>query len=162
MNLIKRAARKLRRVYNKVFPKLPPINVSDNKTAHFSIDDAHYFFKDLNDKEFVYNSCLENKFLSSLKHLHDKYNAVFTLYVYAEASGIGEEGRDFSIMNTTRKFDDELKSLSPWLKLSFHGVSRDTSPVLSIEEFVKHYDKFVERFTDRQTDSSKASLLVVH
>jgi hypothetical protein len=146
MNLIRRAARRLRSVCKKAFPELPPVNVSGNKTVHFSIDDAHYFFKDLTDKETEYKSCLENKFLSSLKYLHDKYNAVFTLYVYVIASGIGESGEDFDIMNMTRKFDDELKNFSPWLNLSFHGVSRDTSPVLASEEFAERYDKFIERF----------------
>jgi hypothetical protein len=153
LNLIERAAGKLRRVCGRAFPRLPPINVSDNKTVHFSIDDAHYFFKDLTDKETEYKSCLENKFLSSLKDLHDKYDAVFTLYVYVIASGAGENGKDFNIANATRKFDDELKNLSPWLKLGFHGVSRDTSPVLTTGEFVGHYDKFIERFGFSQSVS---------
>jgi len=87
------------------------------KKYRFSIDDNILVFKDL--AENNYSSIFDNKYLSFLKSLHDKYGTKIQLNIYYETDG-------FNLSKMPERFKSEWEGVSDWLRLSFHAYCDDS------------------------------------
>jgi len=87
------------------------------KKYRFSIDDNILVFKDL--AENNYSSIFENRYLSLLKSVHDKYGTKIQLNIYYETDG-------FVLSEMPDRYKKEWEENSPWLRLSFHAYSDAT------------------------------------
>ena len=98
------------------YPTLIAEKIKDYKkyitsTVHLSFDDVELSLNNLKNKS--YTSIFNEPFFGMLKELHDKYNAIFSLYVYTDS---------FNTINKTSYQQDFIKN-SDWLKIGFHATN---------------------------------------
>jgi len=110
-----------------------------HKFAHISIDDTINIFDDL--KKSHYKSIFENKTLKRLKYMHDKYGAIFTMYVFYEFNGK-------TIENTPTQYKEEFESNSDWLKFGFHAYSDKSFYGKDKPNISDEYNKFIEEMKE--------------
>lgn len=110
---------------------------SQERYAHFSIDDSFEIFSDLTNNETEYDSIFKNRWLSFYKHLHDTYGVVITCYVYYENG-------DINLSGVTDKFKKEFQENSSWLKFGFHSYgANDTFADTSAQTAKEQYDTVI-------------------
>ena len=83
----------------------------NTSTVHLSFDDVELSLNNL--KNNTYTSIFNEPFFEMLKELHDKYNCIFTLYVYTDS---------FNAINKT-SYQQEFTNNSDWLKIGFHATN---------------------------------------
>lgn len=74
----------------------------------------------MTENQDVYNSIFDNKTLSWLRYLHEKYGVVVSGYIYFKTA-------DFSISTCTGRFRTEFENNSDWLRFGFHSIHGGTS-----------------------------------
>ena len=92
------------------------------KYIHISFDDVYTCLWDLTQKEKTYTSIFENAFLADLKLLHQRYRAVFSLYLFNKVDDC-----NFQLSDVTGKFFSEFAANSDWLKFGFHAEDEKTN-----------------------------------
>lgn len=105
------------------------------KFAHISIDDVINVFDDL--KKNQYESIFENKFLSQLSDMHNKYGTKFSLFVFYEFNGK-------SLNGTPTRYKDEFIKNSDWLKFGFHAYSNESKYEYDYDNIENEYLKTIE------------------
>ena len=111
------------------------MSVKNVKKYRFSIDDNILVFKDLANNN--YSSIFENKYLSFLKSVHEKFGTKIQLNIYYETDG-------FLLSEMPDKYREEWESNSDWLRLSFHAYCDDS------------------RYQDCDYDTMKRDIELVH
>lgn len=97
--------------------KSKKIAITDSKrTIHMSFDDVINSFDDITKND--YDSIFQNDFFGFLEELHEKYGAVFSLYVFYE-----NEDQTFNLSDMSDKYVKEFKENSQWLKFGFHSLN---------------------------------------
>lgn len=87
---------------------------------HVSVDDVYLCLKELSDNADSFNSIFDNDFFAFLREMHEKYNAVFSLYCFNTADG-------WDISEVTDKFAYEFAENSDWIKFGFHAENADAN-----------------------------------
>ena len=85
-----------------------------NKPIHFSIDDVNACMINLNNNSDKYNSVFDEPFFATLKKMHERTGAKFTLYLY-------EKKGDFTLKKLPSMYHKELKECNSWLRFGFHA-----------------------------------------
>ena len=97
----------------------------------FTVDDNIRFLKELTHSDA--KSIFEHPYLAMYRRLHERYGAKIQLNLFYEVDG-------FDLSQMTSKYNDEWKSNSHWLKLSFHSRMENVYPY--------QYSDYDEVFTD--------------
>lgn len=89
----------------------------DNKTAHFSVDDAIWLFLGLRD--WNYGSVFEQPVLSFFRDLHEKYGITVSFYCFMTQDG-------FDLKSVPDRYREELESNRAWCRFGFHAIDENT------------------------------------
>ncbi len=113
-------------------------NIEKKPYMHISVDDVNWILKELKINMNSYNSIFESPTFGFLKEMHDKYNAVFSLYLFNK----GLDGWELNEMTT--KFKQEFIKHASWLKFGFHA-KEDSSDynVQSKEDLLADYKQII-------------------
>lgn len=104
-----------------------------NSYIHISIDDVMYCIKNLSSENPA--SLFSEPLFALLKQLHDKYGAVFSLYVYnLQNSGF---------LNMPTKYQQEFIDNSDWLKIGFHIYADGQIGDMTKATAISNYNDFV-------------------
>lgn len=90
-----------------------------SKSFIFTVDDNIRFLKELNDSEC--QSIFEHPYLAMYKRLHKRFGLKVQLNLFYEMDGF-----DLSMM--TKRYKDEWRQNSDWLKMSFHSKRENVKP----------------------------------
>ena len=82
------------------------------RTAHLSVDDTIWLFKDLNEEE--YTSAFEQPILGFFRTLHQKYGIAISFYCFEEQDWM-------RLSAVTDRYQQELAESSGWLRFGFHA-----------------------------------------
>lgn len=105
---------------------------TNTSTIHISFDDVNLCMQNLINN--IYDSLFDEPLFSTLKFLHDTYNACFSLYVFTDT---------FNNIAST-KYKDEFIKNSNWLKIGYHSKNlEDSIDNLSYREVLNRYNTFV-------------------
>lgn len=89
------------------------------KSFSYTVDDNIKFLKQISEKNC--ESIFEHPYLAMYKRLHEKYGAKIQLNLFYECDG-------FNLSMLSDKYIEEWKSVSDWLKLSFHSRLENVNP----------------------------------
>lgn len=103
-----------------------------NSFLHISLDDVTYCIKNLSSGNLT--SLFSEPLFALLKQLHDKYGAVFSLYVY--------NLQDSGFLNMPTKYQQEFIANSDWLKVGFHIYASGQMTDTSKETAMSNYNAF--------------------
>ena len=106
-----------------------------NKVVHLSIDDVDAFL-DLVKYQDEYQSIYDHQLFNYLRHLHDEYGAVFSLYVYQHSAD-----HSLSISDVPRKFKTDFMNAKCWLRIGFHAIDIHENIPTTVNEFKNAYDE---------------------
>lgn len=87
--------------------------------VHISIDDVSEVLRDLTLRQNDYATMFDNPTLAFLKYLHEKYGAIFSLYVFYTHDG-------FDLSKVPSKYSGEFARNASWLKFGFHSFDAKT------------------------------------
>lgn len=123
---------------------------------HFSVDDVNGIFEDLTKNKDKYKNAFEQPYLKFIKKLHDKYGAVFSLYLFY--SWDIDNKSCFKISDTTNKFVKDFKENAYWLKFGFHAVDSKWYLKKQEENAILYYNKTIKEIkritgTDQSIDN---------
>ena len=107
--------------------------LNKSKFIHISFDDCIETFESLNDNN--YNLIFDNKFLLTLKEMHDLYGAQFSLFCY-------NKNDKFELKNCTTRYKNEFENNSGWLKFRFHA--NDTSSDYNNYSIINDYNLCID------------------
>lgn len=126
------------------------------KYIHISIDDVLGSLKYLTLYKKEIKSIWETRFYGKLQELHEKYNAIFSLYCF-------DEGRGFSIKDCTDKFKNDFLQANSWLRFGFHGrdIGIEFSVGNNIKEYIDAYTNF-ENFIKRNQLDNPLKVIRLH
>ena len=115
---------------------------------HISIDDTFSVLKNLTINATTYTSLFDHPDFAFMKSMHEKYGAVFSLYVFNKMTG-----DSFNLSAMTDKFKQDFSKNAHWLKLGYHSDAEDTySDTLTDSELVANvksvYDQ-IQRFASK-------------
>lgn len=113
------------------------IEKSNNSFLHISFDDVSLCLNNLSNNSF--NSVFDEPFFNMLKGLHDRYNTVFSLYVWK----ISE------LSNIPAKYKKEFTDNSDWLKFGFHALTSGSLSDASYETALNEYNSFVNTIYEK-------------
>ena len=105
------------------------IEKSRNSFLHMSFDDCEHCIKNLKNV----SSLWDEPFFAFLKNIHDKYNTVFSIYVWNLAD----------LNNIPSTFKKDFIECSDWLKFGFHATGTGSMESATAEEATRDYDNFV-------------------
>lgn len=111
------------------------VNAIDNRKnsfLHISFDDVTYCIKNLSTGSLT--SLFSEPLFALLKQLHDKYGAVFSLYVY--------QLQNSGFLNMPTKYQQEFINNSDWLKIGFHVYAGGQMTDVSKETATANYNAF--------------------
>ncbi len=121
-------------------------NVAPKPYMHVSVDDVNWILKEVTVNKANYTSLFDSPFFGFIKSLHDKYGAVFSLYLFYE----GADG--WTINNMTSQYKQELIKHASWLKFGFHAQKEASDyNVLTKEELFADYSQImseIKRFSN--------------
>ncbi|MGL5714592.1 MAG: hypothetical protein ACRCX2_16345 [Paraclostridium sp.] len=101
---------------------------------HLSFDDVEHCFKNLISNKNKYTSIFDEPFFAELKKLNEKYDAMFSLYVYS--SSISDD--------CNGAYRADFIANSNWLKIGFHSnLSNTNYNNVSSSEAKSHYSSFI-------------------
>lgn len=100
--------------------------------VHMSFDDVSFCITNLLNNKSVFTSIFNEPFIAKLKYFHDKYGAVFSLYVM---------GTELAQLGDTFK-KDFIKN-SHWLKLGLHSWSNSDYANTTSEQAKNDWDNFI-------------------
>lgn len=103
-----------------------------NAYVHISFDDVEFCFTNLTTNKSIYRSIFEEPFFKKLKEYHDKYGAVFSLYVYAN-----------KLTGLDSKFAGEFLQNSSWLKIGYHSFSGENADTVSASTAISNWNTFI-------------------
>ena len=89
------------------------------KSFTFTVDDNIRFFADLTKESYA--SLFEHPYLAMYRGLHEKYDLKVQLNLFYEND-------EFDLSMMTDRYRDEWRSVSDWLKLSFHSRLENVRP----------------------------------
>ncbi len=127
--------------------------------AHLSFDDVCSILQDITLNDEVYSSIFDNPVLSRLKCINSNYDAKFTLYILERYDKV-----DYKIENVTKKFKEEFKANSDWLKFGFHSIDLKSSfdENMSLAEFMNAYTKVNKEIESFASKNNIARVLRLH
>ena len=106
------------------------------KSAHISFDDVFGSLRWLKVNHPA--SLFDMGFWGNLKKLHNKYNAVFSLYTFQSHDG-------FDIGMLPNVYKDELRQSTSWLRFGFHAASPKTNALqMNADDFCDSLVRFNE------------------
>lgn len=111
------------------------VNAIDNRKnsfLHISFDDVTYCIKNLSTGSLT--SLFSEPLFALLKQLHDKYGAVFSLYVY--------QLQNSGFLNMPTKYQQEFIDNSDWLKIGFHIYADGQMTDVPKETAIANYNAF--------------------
>lgn len=123
---------------------------------HFAVDDNVFFLRDIARQK--YNSLFDCFYLKTLRDLHKKYGARFSLNVYYEA----DDG--FTLAQFPNHYKSQWKDNADWLKLAFHAyadVPARPYQEASAEKLIGDYDRVaaeIHRFAGAETFAPPTNL----
>lgn len=122
------------------------------KSVHISIDDVlpSLRWASCNHPHSIWDT----RFLGKLKYWHEKYNASFTLYVHSKSQG-------FHIINTPKKYFEELANASKWLKWGFHGETGDI-PFEKEVDYKKNFFEVIELLSQNINEKCLTTCMRTH
>ncbi len=94
-----------------VAEKIKKFSKYQTSTIHLSFDDIQLSLQNLQNND--YTSLFDEPFFAMLKELHDKYNAIFSLYVYT----------DYFNAITKTIYKQDFINNADWLKIGFHATN---------------------------------------
>ena len=104
--------------------------------VHISIDDVKYCLLNLLNNADTFTTVFSEPFFAKLKYLHEKYGAVFSLYVYECST---------TLANVTNKFTEEFTKNSDWLKFGFHSDTLYDYSSATAEVASTDYNNFITK-----------------
>ena len=113
------------------------IEKNKNSFLHFSFDDVSLCLINLSNSNF--DSIFDEPFFNMLKGFHDRYNTVFSLYVW----NISE------LSNIPAKYKKEFTDNSDWLKFGFHALTSGSLADASYETALNEYNSFVNTIYEK-------------
>ena len=113
------------------------IEKNKNSFLHFSFDDVSLCLINLSSSNF--DSIFDEPFFNMLKGFHDRYNTVFSLYVW----NISE------LSNIPTKYKKEFVDNSDWLKFGFHALTSGSLADASYETALNEYNSFVNTIYEK-------------
>lgn len=125
------------------------------KYAHLSIDDTEAFFIDIIQNNANYKHLTDNRLVSYLYSLHNRFGACFTLYGYTK---IGQ----YHISDVPTKFKSEFEQFSSWLAFGFHWSSADYDSNLDDESVLEDCNEFYRAVASFAGKDSISSTLRLH
>lgn len=108
--------------------------------AHFSFDDVRFCMIDITNNENTYETIFDNPFFAFLKNMHDKYGAVFSLFLFLNNSD-GSTIEDY-----TDKFSSDFSVCSSWLKFGLHEGTNNYQES-TVERAAEEYARFITEIT---------------
>lgn len=119
-----------------------------DRFMHISIDDYFSVLKELTINADSYSSLFDHPDFAFMRSMHQKYGAVFSLYVFNRMTG-----DTFDLSAMTEKFKQEFSKSAHWLKLGYHSDSEetysDTLPDSVLVANVRAMYSQIERFASR-------------
>lgn len=103
-----------------------------NNYVHISFDDVSLCIKNLSTGKF--KSVWNEPFFEMLLNLHDKYGAVFSLYIWDVQN----------LANVSNKYRKEFILASDWLKFGFHATNEGSLENATYESAKTEYNNFVD------------------
>lgn len=124
------------------------------RRVHISFDDVFTSLRCL--VENNPRSIFDMEFFSSLKHLHEEYNAAFSLYAFY--------GNDmFSIDMIPEKYCREFRQAADWMKFGFHALTHKQNALsIGAESFDVVLRQFITAISGRISAESLCNCLRLH
>ena len=97
------------------------VSYQTDNFMHISIDDTFSVLKDLTINATTYTSLFDHPDFAFMKSMHEKYGAVFSLYVFNQMTG-----DSFNLSAMTDKFKQDFSKNAHWLKIGYHSDAEDT------------------------------------
>ena len=125
------------------------------KSFTYTVDDNIQFLKQINERKP--KSLFDHPYLAMYKRLHEKYGIKIQLNLFYECEG-------FDLSDFTDEYKDEWRSVSDWLKLSFHSKFENVKPYefSGYDEVYGDCKKVNSEILRFASESSLASTTTVH
>lgn len=91
--------------------------ISTMEYMHISFDDTYKCFRNLQEKN--YTSIFQEKFLGWMKSMHDRWGAVFSIYVF------NEEFTAYADSAKAAQYASEFYAAKDWLKIGLHSPANN-------------------------------------
>ncbi len=118
-----------------------------NKPIHFSIDDVNACMINLTCDSDKYKSIFEEPFFATLRKMHQRTGAKFTLYLY-------EQEDNFTLNHFPKKYYKDFQNCSSWLRFGFHAPfpKSTADSTLFVTSYIRTKDIITEKLGNLHTE----------